>query len=115
MNICLICCEDIEIERGIDHHVYYFFNNQFKKLEYCYDCFQLLLKTIWPNYIKKLKTIDCDAGLKRLIDEGPPIYFKDTCIENNQNIKLFFYKNMIIPGKLDISLDIKQFFLILHK
>jgi len=92
---CKICYELIE-----DNITY---NNAV--LPYCIDCLNLLLNNTWYNYIKQIKTIDCEKSLKNLIHEGIPIYFRDTQVENNLVIKNFIYQQNVISGKLKASLS----------
>ena len=103
MNDCKICYENMT------NMVYYQteFDN-YKPLGYCYDCLTFLLENQWNKYKKDLKTIDCEASLKRLIEEGPPLYFKDSYIENNNTIKRFKYLDYFISGQVKTSLSVIQ-------
>jgi hypothetical protein len=100
---CLLCYEDIKDD------VYYANNNIFIKFDYCYDCLQNLLKTLWFHYIQKLKTIDCEASLQRLLGQMPQ-YFTDACINHNQPIYQFKYQDQMISGLLQTSLTLLQLY-----
>ena len=36
-----------------------------------------LLKTQFPDFIERVKTTDCQAELRRLLKNGPPVYISD--------------------------------------
>jgi hypothetical protein len=36
-----------------------------------------LLKTQFPDFIERVKTTDCQAELRRLLQNGPPVYISD--------------------------------------
>jgi hypothetical protein len=79
-----------------------------KTLDYCIDCFNYIINNNYYQYIDKLKTIDCEQGLKNLIIMGIPLYFRDAYIENNQLIKEFYYNNQYLSGKLKTNLSDEQ-------
>ena len=81
--------------------------NDYVLFDYCYNCLQLLLKTLWFHYIQQLKKTDCESSLKRLINQYP-IYFTDSCINDHQPIVTFKYQNRIISGLLSTSLTLEE-------
>jgi hypothetical protein len=100
MDECQFCCHDIT-----DIVYYQTINNyELKPLCYCYDCIQFLLNNLFYKYIEQIKKASCVESLKRLIDEGPPIYFKDTCIENNVTIIQFKYLDQTWSGEIKTPL-----------
>ena len=97
---CKICIEDI------DYIIMYRTKDgSLKPFDYCIDCLQLQLFKMWDDYFIKLKTIDCEVGLKRLLLLGPPFYFRDYCIEDNIELHEFHYNNTIISAKNKNSID----------
>lgn len=78
----------------------------FTPFHYCWDCLQLQLNSMWKDYFTKLKTIDCEGSLQRLLDLGPPFYFRDHCIENGKELDAFYHNNTIISAKLPYSIDL---------
>lgn len=96
MDNCKICYETMT------SIVYYQTNldDCYNPLGYCYDCLTYLMENQWNKYKNNLKNVDCEASLKRLIEEGPPLYFKDACIENNSDIRRFKYQDYIISGQI---------------
>lgn len=100
---CKLCFDNLTN----DNEVLYRINtkNNFIIFDYCYDCMIMLMSSMFTNYIKLLRTADCEASLIRLIKSGPPFYFKDHLIENNQDIIEFSYNDKIISGILPYSLN----------
>lgn len=94
---CKICLEDINDIITYDG----------KEFDYCFQCLTHLLDSLWPKYIKDIKQCDCESSLNRLIDTGPPFYFRDNKINDGNDIKEFIYKNEVIDGKTKGSIDIK--------
>lgn len=88
--ICLCCYNDIEDKVTFNDII----------IEYCYDCLLLMLQNQWNTYINLLKSSSCKATLITLIKNGPPLYFKDSHINNGEEIKMFKYKNNIIDCKI---------------
>ena len=44
---------------------------------YEHDVVENLLQTQFHNFIERVKTTDCQAELRRLLKDGPPIYISD--------------------------------------
>lgn len=89
---CKICFEDIESDDIITYN-----NNT---LCYCINCLHHVLNHHWYDYIKKLKTMDCEKSLKNMIYNKVPCYFRDTQVNDNVEIKEFIYHQHVIFGKL---------------
>ncbi len=97
---CRICYENID---DLDHISY-----NLIPLEYCIDCYYYIINNTFNEYVKKLKTIDCEKSLKNMISCGIPIYFRDTQINNNIEIQSFIYHDKGLSGKLNCPLSIEQ-------
>lgn len=96
---CKICYENIDDSDHISYDLV---------LEYCIDCYHYIIKNTFNDYIKKLKTMDCEKSLKNMIYSGIPIYFRDTQVNNNIEIQSFLYHHKELSGKLDCQLSIEQ-------
>lgn len=96
-NKCLICYDEIDNESKIE---YLSINDSWKTMDYCINCINYELESMWDRYIDGLKKADCEASLKRLIKYGPPIYYKSPDLNDGENIKQFRQNNNIISGRL---------------
>ena len=103
MISCKVCFEDIDDNSIVKYRLSEI--DDFKILVYCHECLQLLMDTQWNKYVANLKTVDCEKSLLSLINDGPPINFRDTFIENNKEIYDFYYNNKIHSSKLKGSLN----------
>jgi len=101
---CKICFESIDNNDIITYNI----NNNINQLDYCIDCLNLLLKNNWYDYIKKLKNMDCEKSLKNMIMSKIPIYFRDSQINNGEEIIEFIYHHQKISGQLESSKSIKD-------
>lgn len=89
---CKICFEDVCVEDIITYND--------DTIYYCIDCLHHILNHHWYDYIKKLKTMDCEKSLKNMIINKVPCYFRDTHVNDNIEIKEFIYHQHVISGKL---------------
>ena len=74
---------------------------------YCSVCIDYMLKSNWENYVKQIDTADCAVALKRLIERGPPINFRDNhleCKNETGEVYKFYYDNAEQSSKLHGSL-----------
>ena len=73
-NECVLCFDDIT-----DNYVYYKDNpdSEWTPCKYCSICIQDLIDNQWSIYTEQIKNETCMATLRRLIEEGPPINFRD--------------------------------------
>ena len=104
MSNCKICCENIKyvIKYRLSEI------DDYKNFDYCLDCLKSLLDNQWAKYISNLKKANCEQSLMSLIKDGPPINFRDTCIDDNKEIYEFYYNEEIHSAKLKGSLDEHQ-------
>ncbi|KAL3798980.1 hypothetical protein HJC23_005119 [Cyclotella cryptica] len=74
---CLCTMEDItdEDENYVEFQSYPSMKWKPAQFELC--VVQQLLDTQFEQYIKSVKTTDCQATLRRLLKNGPPIYISD--------------------------------------
>jgi len=82
--------------------------DNFKDFVYCVDCLSILMNSLWEIYINNLKKADCEKSLLSLINDGLPINFRDSYIENNKEIYEFYYNDQVHSAKLTGSLDFYQ-------
>ena len=99
MRCCMFCSED-------NNDVMYRMKDlELKPFHYCWDCLQLQVNIMWKDYFTKLKTVDCEASLQRLLDQGPPFYFRDHAIEGGKELYEFYYNSISISAKLPNSIN----------
>ena len=103
MIFCKMCFEDIADDSIVKYRLSVF--DDFKTFVYCSECLELLINGQWEKYITNLKKVDCERSLLSLINDGPPINFRDTYIEENKEIHEFQYNGKIYSAKLKGSLD----------
>lgn len=107
---CKICYEDLD-----DLIKYNTSKDELSTLYYCIDCLKYMLVNMGYDYIKKIKTADCEKSLKNLINEGIPVYFRDNQVNNNLEIKQFYYNDKIINGILNNYLSIDEIIILNNK
>lgn len=112
MYECKLCLDDIPKESKVMYKLDN--NNEYIDFDYCIDCLDNLMEQQWSKYINGLKTADCEKSLLLLIQRGPPIRFRDACINNNQEIYEFYHDGNIKSSKLDLPLEESQIYE-LHK
>ena len=104
-NECALCFDNIT-----DNYVYYKDNPDSKWIpcKYCSICIQDLIDNQWSIYTEQIKNETCMATLRRLIEEGPPINFRDKkavpCNNSNGEVYQFYYNGCIQNAKLKDSL-----------
>ena len=101
-----MCFDDIPDESIVKYRLSEL--DDFKTFVYCSECLELLIDGQWDKYITNLKKVDCERSLLSLINDGPPINFRDTYIEGNKEIHEFQYNGNIYSAKLKGSLDENQ-------
>ncbi|KAL3757651.1 hypothetical protein ACHAWU_009496 [Discostella pseudostelligera] len=74
---CLCTMEDITEEDGnyVEYQTYP--SLQWKPCQFEASVVQQLLDTQFQQYLTRVKSTDCQAELKRLLKNGPPIYIHD--------------------------------------
>ena len=103
MITCEVCFEDIAEDSIVKYRLSE--TDDFKVFVYCSECLKIIINEQWDKYVTNLKKVDCEKSLLSLIQDGPPINFRDTCIEDNKEIYEFYYDNKIISAKLKGSLN----------
>jgi hypothetical protein len=103
---CGLCFEDLTPETHILFRMEQ--NAPWQNLVYCKDCLHALMNDKWNRYFNVLKTEECRATLKTLIEIGPPTRFRDNGIEKNCEIYEFYYDDKIYPATLKIPLTLDQ-------
>jgi len=103
MIICKICFEDIADDSIVKYRLSKI--DSFKIFDYCNQCLEDLMDTQWEKYITNLKKVDCEKSLLSLVIDGPPVNFRDTCIENNIQIYEFQHNDKVFSAKLKGSLN----------
>lgn len=106
MDSCKMCFEDITESLMVKYRLSEI--DEFKNFVYCSECLELLIDKQWEKYVTNLKKVDCEKSLLSLINDGVPINFRDTHIEDNKEIHEFYYNNKICSGKLKGSLLIDE-------
>lgn len=107
VSICKLCFEDIT------HDTFVLYKDQdnqdaiWLQCVYCSICVQDLLELQWSRYVEQIKSETCVIALKRLIDEGPPINFRDAkavpCNNPRNEVCQFYFNNSIQSAKLKDS------------
>lgn len=105
-DMCKICFEDIIPDCILMYQMEE--NGDLKNIGYCESCVIMLRDAMWKKYIQSLKTADCEKSLANLIIVGPPVNFRDNCIEANREIYKFFSKGNELSAKLPGSLEPSQ-------
>lgn len=100
---CLLCYDDFTIEVFVKYRQTD--ESEWKPFEYCNNCLISLLEMQWNSYIKGLRNADCEASLRQSIECGAPTNFRDSRINDGNEIYQFVCNNVIISGKLQNSLD----------
>lgn len=103
MDSCKMCFEDITELLAVKYRLSE--ADEFKNFVYCSECLELLIDKQWEKYITNLKKVDCEKSLLSLINDGVPVNFKDTHIEDNKEIYEFLANNKIFSAKLKGSLN----------
>ena len=103
---CLSCMDDITIENYVLYKDQE--NNEWKSCYYCSICIKYMIDTQWDNYINSIEKVDCAATLRRLLEMGPPINFRDKTIECNNEVYKFYYSGQEQDAKLKGSLIGKE-------
>lgn len=106
MDSCKLCFEDITDDSIVKYRMSEI--DEFKKFVYCSECLELLIDGQWDKYVTNLKKVDCEKSLLSLVNDGPPINFRDTYIEDNKEIYEFYYNNKVSSAKLKGSLLINE-------
>ena len=106
---CALCFDDITK----DNYAFYNDNEELPNSEwipckYCSACIQDSLDNQWSIYVQQLKNETCVATLKRLIEDGPPINFRDKravpCNNPTGEVYEFYYNGDQQQAKLKDSL-----------
>jgi len=102
---CASCLDTLSEE----NFVLYKDNEQsdWKPCQYCSTCIKHMLKTKWENYVQAVDKADCVAELRRLLDKGPPINFRDPsikCDNERSEVHKFYYSGCEQSAKLEGSL-----------
>jgi hypothetical protein len=103
MDPCKMCFEDITELLNVKYKLSEI--DEFKNFVYCSECLELLIDNQWEKYVTNLKKVDCEKSLLSLVNDGPPMNFRDTHIEDNKEIYEFYYNDKIYSAKLKGSLD----------
>lgn len=106
MDSCKICFEDITELLLVKYKLSEV--DDFKLFPYCKVCLESLISNQWERYVINLKKVDCEKSLLSLINDGTPMNFRDTQIENNKEIYEFYYDNEIQSAKLKGSLNERE-------
>ncbi|VBB19006.1 hypothetical protein YASMINEVIRUS_1538 [Yasminevirus sp. GU-2018] len=64
-------------------------DTEWKKSDYCVDCTNHLIQTLWEKYIEDLLKANCERELRGLITAGPPKRFRDIHLTENREVTLF--------------------------
>lgn len=115
---CASCCDNITMY----NYALYKDNEitNWKKCLYCSTCIKGMIKTQWKQYIDNIKTVDCKVALNRLLEQGPPINFRDSvikCDNEKSEVYKFYFDNQEQSAKLENSLigEEREKWLIEHK
>jgi len=73
--MCLATMEDITEENYVEYQTYPSLN--WHACQYEQSVIHQLLKSKFEDFVNKVKTTDCQAELRRLLDAGPPVYISD--------------------------------------
>ena len=102
---CSVCCDNI------DENNFVLYKDQkdadWKSSTFCVSCIKHMLATSWATYVNKIEKADCAEALKRAVNIGPPINFRDTglvCDNESKEVESFYYDGRIQLAKLEGSL-----------
>jgi hypothetical protein len=98
-----MCFEDIADDSVVKYRLSEVDN--FKTFVYCSECLELLIDEQWTKYTTNLKKVDCEKSLLSLINDGTPVNFRDSLIEENKEIYEFYYNGKICSAKLKGALN----------
>ena len=74
---CLCTYEDITLENGNYVEYQSYPSMKWKPALFELSIIQTLLDTQFEKYVEQVKKTDCQAELRRLLADGPPIYVSD--------------------------------------
>eukprot|EP01147_Barroeca_monosierra_P009746 gene9746-1949_t len=83
---CLCCFEPLrrfstkgsEEDESINFVEYRFsIKESWKPCGYCEECLKCLLTVKFDEYITGIEQADCGRALRRMLQDGPPVYFRD--------------------------------------
>ena len=72
---CLVTMEDITEENYVEYQIYPSY--EWKSSLLSQPIIEMLLQTQFQTYMERIQASDCQAELKRLLQQGPPIYISD--------------------------------------
>ena len=72
---CLVSMEDITEENYVEYQIHP--TGEWKSSFLSQPIIEHLLQTQFNTYMERIQSSDCQAELKRLLQQGPPIYISD--------------------------------------
>jgi hypothetical protein len=102
---CVVCCDTI------DEKTFVLYKDQkegeWKSSSFCSSCVKHMIKTSWKTYVDKIEKADCADALKKSVNIGPPINFRDQgvpCENKTKEVQSFYYDGESQSAKLEGSL-----------